>query len=229
MLRAAPDRSSDGIARETLSVQVCAWLRAQILNGDLKQGEHLNEQAISRQTGVSATPVREALRMLRGQGLVALGERRGARVIRPTEDEIRSCFSVRRTLECLALREASATRLDRRDLDLLLRLAESTKGAGLTDPQAFFEADDAFHQFFVSRANNSWLESFLATLKDFLIIVRRPLYSNAKFDTTRLEHVRIARAFADGRFEAAERLLAKHIDRVCRDVLGEARRRGTPP
>jgi DNA-binding GntR family transcriptional regulator len=207
------------IARETLSDQVHAWLRRQILSGRIKQGEHLSEVAISRETGVSATPVREALRLLHGNGLVEYNGRRGARVIQPTEDEISHCFAVREALERLALREACKA-LTPADERLLLRLADTAAESG----PAFFEADRAFHGFFIARAGNSWLRSFLATLEDFLVIVRQPLFKTTRQSNTRLEHQRVAEAVVARRIDAAEALLAEHIRRVCRDVLDESRR-----
>jgi DNA-binding GntR family transcriptional regulator len=211
------------IARETLSDQVHSWLRRQILSGRIKQGEHLSELAISRETGVSATPVREALRMLHGKGIVEFNGRRGARVIQPTEDEIRHCFAVRESLERLALREASKA-LRAGDHAELLRLADTVLEAGPSGSQSFFEADRAFHTFFIARAGNSWLTSFLATLEDFLVIVRQPLFKTARRGNTRLEHQRVAQAVVAGRIDDAEQLLAQHIQRVCGDVLGAARR-----
>lgn len=206
------------ISRSTLSNQVYSWLRQQILTGAIKQGEHLSEQAISENAGVSATPVREALRLLNGDGLVDLTGRRGAKVIKPGAEEIRHCFEVRKALECLALREACA-RLGPEDLQELRRVAGLLNDPVTADPKAFFELDRQFHGFFIDRANNSWLTQFLATLNDFLVVVRSPLLKTSKLDSARLEHIAVAQAVLDGRVDDAEKALGAHIDRVCADVL----------
>ncbi len=206
------------IAKNTLSHQVYTWLRQQILSGVLKQGAHLSEQGISETLGVSATPVREALRMLDGDGLVEVVGRRGARVIQPTTHDIHDCFQVRKALECLALREACA-HLTTEDHDELRRVGGLMADTQHMDATAFFEADRAFHEFFLKRANNSWLEQFLSTLKDFLYVVRRPLMKTAVLETTRAEHLAIMGAVLEGRIDEAERLLGAHIDRVCGDVI----------
>jgi DNA-binding GntR family transcriptional regulator len=208
------------IARNTLSSQVYLWMREQIISGQLKQGEHLSEQGVSEALGVSATPVREALRLLNGDGLVELEGRRGARVIEPTTEDIRACFQVRRVLECLALREACA-RLggeDREELEHIGRLWAQTEFA---DPRGFMDDDRAFHGFFIERAANSWLSQFLSTLADFLYVVRQPLLRTSTLETPRQEHLAIVRAVLAGRIEEAERLLGQHIDRVCEDVIGQ--------
>ncbi|TFZ02771.1 GntR family transcriptional regulator [Ramlibacter henchirensis] len=206
------------IAKNTLSDQVYTWMRQQIISGQIKQGEHLSEQAVSETLGVSATPVREALRLLNGDGLVELEGRRGARVIEPTTVDIRACFQVRRALECLALREA-CQRLSAKDMEQLTRIHQLLERAELTAPGGFMDADRAFHGFFLERARNSWLEQFLSTLTDFLYVVRQPLLQTSTLESARQEHLAITRAVLDGRIDEAERLLGRHIDRVCEDVI----------
>ncbi|MGB6007647.1 GntR family transcriptional regulator [Castellaniella sp.] len=210
------------IARNTLCEQIYLHLREQILTGRIKQGEHLTELAISRDTNVSATPVREALRLLHGDGLVELNGRRGAKVIQPSEEDVRHAFAVRRELERLALREAFSV-LTRQDLDELKALSDRMMGLTQGDTQAFFQADWDFHHFFVSRANNSWLESFLASLKDFLQIVRNPNYKDTSPHKTAREHLAVVEAILAGDIGEAERLLGAHIDRVCTDILEQTR------
>ncbi len=211
------------VLKSTLSDQVYDWLRQEILSGRIRQGEHLSEVELAATAGVSATPVREALRLLHGAGLVEVNGRRGAKVIEPTEDDIRHAFAVRRALECLALTEACRN-LTPADLEELQQLGGAIMDKKQFSNAYFFEADHAFHHFFVSRANNTWLESFLATLKDFLLVVRQPLFKNSRFDTTRFEHAAIVKAVVAGKIDEAQRHLGAHIDRVCRDVLAEAAR-----
>jgi DNA-binding GntR family transcriptional regulator len=215
------------IARNTLSHQVHTWLRQQIFSGQLKQGAHLSEQAISESLKVSATPVREALRLLNGDGLAELVGRRGARVIRPTTEDIRACFQVRKALECLALREA-CPRLRPEDFEELKRIKEMLGQRGQRDAQAFFDADRAFHGFFLERAHNSWLSQFLSTLADFLLVVRQPLLRTSTLEAPRAEHLAIANAVLKGQIDQAEELLGQHIDRVCADVIRESEEVAAP-
>jgi DNA-binding GntR family transcriptional regulator len=209
------------IDKGTLSRQVHTHLRQQILLGELKQGAHLSETGISAELGVSATPVREALRLLHGEGLVEINGRRGARVIAPTQDEIRHAFEVRRVLERLALREACRN-FTSEDRDHLVALAEKAVEEGARTSQWLFEVDREFHGFVLKKSGNSWLSSFLDTLSDFLLVVRQPIFKSANSlnaQNTQLEHLAIAKAAQAGRIEEAEHLLDRHIDRVCNDVL----------
>src|SRR3954471_9173050 len=60
------------VSRATLYVEVAAQIRAAILDGTMSSGEKLpSERELARQFGVSRASVREALRHLQAQGLLA--------------------------------------------------------------------------------------------------------------------------------------------------------------
>ena len=202
----------DGIDRETLSQQVYGLLRQRILKGEILQNERLSELGISQQLGVSATPVREALRLLNGDGLVEYEGRKGVRVIQPTREEIRQCYSVRLALEVLALREAVPT-FSPADNKHLLELARAVDvGAGKTD--AFIKADRSFHEFFIERSGNVWLRSFHTELIDFLLVVRQKSQRDTRIRTTVKDHVEIANAVREGDVDEAVAVLTRHIERA---------------
>lgn len=68
------------IKRSTLRSQIATALRDEILAGRLPTGEQFTVKQIAEQFGVSATPVREALIDLAGQGLLDVEHHRGFRV-----------------------------------------------------------------------------------------------------------------------------------------------------
>ncbi len=52
-------------------------LQTAIMAGAIAEGEHLRQQEVATQWGVSQTPVREAFRRLEAEGLVEYNENRG--------------------------------------------------------------------------------------------------------------------------------------------------------
>ena len=68
-----------------------AYLRVRelILSGELAPGAVLNQALLAKQIGISTTPLREALRRLRQQGLVELDAHRDARVTALNAEEAR--------------------------------------------------------------------------------------------------------------------------------------------
>lgn len=63
--------------RRTKADSVYEALQNAILSGRIAEGEHLRQQEVAAQWGVSQTPVREAFRRLEAEGLVEYAENRG--------------------------------------------------------------------------------------------------------------------------------------------------------
>ena len=77
-------------------------LRDAILTGKLQPGERLMENQLAEKLGVSRTPIREALRMLKLENLVELTPRKGAQVLDMSEKDIVNVLEIREVLEGLA-------------------------------------------------------------------------------------------------------------------------------
>ena len=70
----------------------------EIINGTFKPGDQLNERILSELTGVSRTPIREALRRLNAEGMVTVETNRTAYVADVDRREIEEIFSLARLL-----------------------------------------------------------------------------------------------------------------------------------
>lgn len=77
-----------------------------IIYGDLPAGSHLTEEELCKMTGVSRSPVREALRTLERDGLVVREPRRGVRVSEISVGELNQLYACRLSLESMAVRLA---------------------------------------------------------------------------------------------------------------------------
>jgi len=82
-------------------------LRDRLISGALAPGDRLGEAELAEELGMSRTPVREALRILSGEGLVEIEANRGARVSYWSEAELLNVFEIRLRLEGLAARRAA--------------------------------------------------------------------------------------------------------------------------
>ena len=91
----------------SLSQRVAAELRRSILTNRRRPGDRLIEESLSAELGVSRIPIREALRVLAGEGLVEVQPRRGASVADVSLDVARDLVEVRATLEGLNARLAA--------------------------------------------------------------------------------------------------------------------------
>lgn len=117
-------------------------LNAEIMRGDIRPGAPLRQEDLATRFGVSRIPVREALRRLERDGLVAVFPNRGAFVIEVTAQDIREITHMRILVEC-DLIERAANLHDQRDMEALgaaLELAERTAAT----PE-WIRTDRAFH------------------------------------------------------------------------------------
>lgn len=92
----------DLIPRRSLHDELTERLRRLITNGNLSPGQKIPEKELCQQFGVSRTPLREALKVLASEGMVALRPNRGAMVRMLTLQELEEVFPVMGALEALS-------------------------------------------------------------------------------------------------------------------------------
>jgi DNA-binding GntR family transcriptional regulator len=105
-LRLATQGATAHIARQTVSGQVLEALRDRILSGAYPEAEPLRQDALAAELGVSRIPIREALRQLEAEGLVAFSPHCGAVVSSLSVSEIEELFELRGLVESELIREA---------------------------------------------------------------------------------------------------------------------------
>lgn len=76
--------------KKILAVDIADTLREKILSGELVPGARLTESALARAYATSRTPIREALSLLDGEGLVKILPFKGATVSRISDKDIRN-------------------------------------------------------------------------------------------------------------------------------------------
>src|SRR5262249_18480333 len=98
---------------QTKAELVYERLRDAILGGELRPGERVNIDALSRELGISKIPLREAVQRLAGQGLIVQPTpHAGAQVAQLSLREMRGLYLALAALEGLAARMAAATIAD---------------------------------------------------------------------------------------------------------------------
>lgn len=88
-----------GAVFETKSDFAYRLVRDRILGGEVSPGAVLQQRDLAAELGISTTPLREALRRLKSEGLVELDSHRDARVTPLSAEEARDLLELRRALE----------------------------------------------------------------------------------------------------------------------------------
>lgn len=92
-----------GLYTQTISQNAYESLKHAILLGEIPAGTRLIETHYAKLLHISRTPLREAIRLLEQDGLVAFSENRGATVSGFTIDDIEETFTIRNALMMLLL------------------------------------------------------------------------------------------------------------------------------
>jgi DNA-binding GntR family transcriptional regulator len=140
-------------------------LREGVLSGELAPGTVLNQANLAKTIGISTTPLREALRRLKSEGLVELDAHRDARVTPLTAEEARDLLEVRRSLDPLAVGLAA----DRRTKEEIRRMRQAAVGLeslGSDPTVADLVAHRAFHAALYAASHNDTLIATLDALWD---------------------------------------------------------------
>ncbi|MDA3627473.1 GntR family transcriptional regulator [Saccharopolyspora oryzae] len=136
--------SFPSLVQQSLGDRVAQELRVRIIGGELARGTRLIEDVLAEQFDVSRGPIRDAFRQLEAEGLLE-ARRRGVFVIGLTEDDVDELYTLRGSLEELALSLAMrrAAPGDWAQAEECLRAMESA--AQRRDAPAFARADLEFH------------------------------------------------------------------------------------
>jgi DNA-binding GntR family transcriptional regulator len=145
------------ISRAVLSKTVKDRLIEAVLDGRYPPGSRIVETRVAREFGTSQTPVREALRDLEALGLVEISAFRGARVRRPTREELVEALIVRAELEALVVGPL-AGRLSDGDVSVLEGyLSGMRRSVAEGDVVTDAAADVGFHTYLVELTGNRTL------------------------------------------------------------------------
>lgn len=150
---------------------VADTIRQMLSGGQFKAQDRITESHISRQLGVSRTPVRMALKLLHAEGLLTKLEGRGYQAREFGQDALRQATEARGVLEALAaerLARIGLSSLNRERLDKSVEATAAIINRGIIDNEAieaFSVANLIFHRTIMQGSDNPFIEDCLRRLK----------------------------------------------------------------
>ncbi len=212
--RPAASRRSPPVAGrvERHSQSLREAIEEQIATGVLLPGARLEENELAARFGVSRTPVREALRLLVGEGLVETRPHRGSVVARMSPQRLVEMFEVMAEFEAMCARLA-ARRMSPDDLAVLAKAHDACRDAARSnDSDAYFYANEGFHFAIYAGAHNAFLAEQAAALQRKLRPYRRlQLRVRGRVRRSFDEHQGIVDALTAGDAAAAAERLRSHV------------------
>lgn len=194
-----------------------AKIRAHLLSGEVSAGEQLTEDQLAQITGVSRTPVREAVRRLEDELLLVRSDTKRLFVADWSRDDIEEMFALRQMLECHAA-ERAATRLSREQIAELERLNRELTAAieqPAPDVGRFLDANRAFHEAIIDAAHSPRLGQLLARLVEAPVVLRTArTYSPGDLRQSARDHDELIAAFAARDPDWARAVMGSHLRRA---------------
>ena len=203
----------------SLATQVFEKLEDDIITGVYPRGEILTELKLVEQLGVSRTPIREALRRLEQERLIAESGK-GSVVLGITLEDLIDLMDVRQRIEGLAAYHATKNLTDagREELQHISELQDFYFAK--QDIENLRKMDDKLHNAIYNLTNRP-------VLRDTLVPLHRKSQRYRKIsieDKSRLsesikEHKAICNAILSGNADLAAELITTHIQRAKENMI----------
>lgn len=153
------------ITKGRLSAQVYEIIRDMIIAHRFRPGTRINVEQITKEVGVSRTPVWEAIHRLMQDGLLESIPNRGVFMATLTPQRALELYTVREALECLAGRLAVGNVTDRVIKKLEKMLGEQQRAIQKEDLVSYSKLDFDFHSLIYEQSGNPTLVEMLGSIK----------------------------------------------------------------
>jgi DNA-binding GntR family transcriptional regulator len=197
--------------RQQLSDEVASYVRELIVSGRLTSGEFIRQERIAEELELSATPVREGLLSLKGEGFVQLKPRRGFVVAPLPAADVRDLFTAQALLAgelvCRAAARIGETEL--RELDNVHKALREAAAVG--DGAAVEEFNHEFHRrinLVADAPRLAWMLSISTRFAPRRFFATIPGW----FTASAQDHAAVIRALHDRDGEQARVAMMRHME-----------------
>ena len=198
-----------------IPLQEFAYKKCQELigSGELSPGNLYSESAMSKQLGISRTPLRTALQQLEREGLIIRLPQRGFYVYQFEEKDIEELFAIRKAIEGYAVEQIAR---EKSEVDLkqaMKHLNAQVEARQSDDYSEFIREDRKFHENLVKALNNKRLVAIYSDLRQSIELLGLKRFKmNSQRNQSITEHKAIIKAIENGDPLAAREAVYNHLD-----------------
>jgi DNA-binding GntR family transcriptional regulator len=205
-----------------LALQAYEQVLNLILSGTVKPGVMVTERRLADTLNMSRTPIRDALLMLEGEGLLIRQGSRGLQVKQMRIEDYMDALQIRQLLEPEAARLA-AGRMPEEELGKLADtlkslLDDAAHGRSKPDRSIVRDVDDRLHGGVGEAAGNPQLAQIIKTLRRQTQIFDLRSVPE-RLEATCREHLDIINALQDGRGDDAAKAMHQHLGGVRDSII----------
>ena len=203
----------EGQNESTLTNEIADIVRERILKGEYEIGEKIKESSIASELSVSRTPIREAFKMLEEEGLLDYLPNRGCYAKGFTKRDVADIYTVRETLEKLAVTWA-CERITDEEIEKLEEQCELMEFyTNKRDVQKILSMNSTFHDIIYNSSRSRFLAQVLRSYKGYLDKARKSVYYDEAFlDSIQMEHRALLEAVKARDTEMALKAIHEHLE-----------------
>ena len=192
---------------QSLREQVYQYFRDEMHQGKLTPGATINLNAMSRELGVSKTPLRDALIQLEIEGFVTILPRRGVMVRRLALEDVRDCYEIIGALEAAVIRDVFDA-MGPNEIFRMKQLNEDQRKAfACGEHLVYYQKNLDFHDVFLALSPNATLLKMIIPMKRRLYDFPRQAYVETWETNNMDDHDRFIAMIEDGDADGAAQLM----------------------
>jgi DNA-binding GntR family transcriptional regulator len=197
---------------QQLAPRIAQALKQLIYDGEFAPGERLNEAALALRMGTSRGPIREAVRVLAGWGLVTPVPNRGVFVRKLSVREMLEVYDLRALVFGFAAERAAerAGEADKRELEQLLAAMDEASAA--EDGTRYYELNLDFHARILALGGNQRAcRAYDDYVKELHLFRRRYFNGPGNMRRSNEQHRQLFEAIAKGQGSRARAVAERHV------------------
>jgi DNA-binding GntR family transcriptional regulator len=199
-------------AEQGLPRSIAEQLKQLIYAGEFRAGDRLNEAALATRMGTSRGPIREAIRILAGSGLVTAVMNRGVFVRQLSMREMLEIYDLRAVVFGFAA-ERAAEHITEADCAKFEALLDGMDSASLAaDSGLYYDLNLKFHALVLQLSNSQRAHQLYDSYVKELHLFRRQNFNTpGNMRRSNVEHRKIYEAIAKGVNAKARQQAEEHI------------------
>jgi DNA-binding GntR family transcriptional regulator len=212
------------IIRNSISGQIYKELKTKIINNNLKLGEKISINEISKKYKVSYTPAREAVKNLVKEGLIINVQNSVHRVFNITEKDLFEVMEIRKMCECYSI-EYTTRDTEKEVINHIYQEALELKNHKYESHilyDEFLKSDLKFHRTIIeSTRNHRLIELYNSIYDSIKTVIFRIAHNEKRDDICQFisEHISLLESLLSKDLNKSKKLLSDHIDHSYRYYL----------
>jgi DNA-binding GntR family transcriptional regulator len=203
--------------------EVYKALRDEIFGGKLNPGERLVEKELCERLGTTRGYVREALKMLSGDGFVVISRGKGATVSKIYYQGIKDLYELLAVLEAKSV-ELAAPKLTPEDLEELRAINQKMRACINEKDRAkarkiWQESNLQFHGLFAAKSGNQELRSLVESIRWRTFDFRYVYFFERYFSFFVDQHESLILTIKSKNFKKVKKITENHVTKASEVVL----------